>query len=67
MVLAQLGWASLGDGTAGHPMVTSGTGSIDLVRLGAVSFGVGSHKLEMFLNPTAKPSGGKVLYNLFVQ
>jgi hypothetical protein len=69
LVTAQLGWASLGDGTAGHPIVTSGTGSIDLIRLG-LSLGVGSHKLEMFLNPAATPSansGGKVLYNLFVQ
>jgi hypothetical protein len=69
LVTAQLGWTSLGDGTASHPMVTSGTGSIDLVRLG-LSLGVGGHKLELFLNPAAKPSansGGKVLYNLFVQ
>jgi hypothetical protein len=69
MVTAQLGWASLGDGTATHPMVTSGTGAIDLIRLG-LALGVGGHKLELFLNPAATPSantGGKVLYNLFVQ
>ena len=69
LVTAQLGWTSLGDGTASHPIVTSGTGSVDLVRLG-LSLGVGSHTLEMSLNPAATPSansGGKVLYNLFVQ
>jgi hypothetical protein len=69
LVTAQLGWTRLGDGTAGHPLVTSGTGSIDLVRLG-LSLEVGSHTLEMFLNAAAAPSantGGKVLYNLFVQ
>lgn len=69
LVTAQLGWTSLGDGTASHPMVTSGTGSIDLIRLG-LAVGVGGHKLELFLNPAATPSantGGKILYNLFVQ
>jgi hypothetical protein len=66
LVTAQLGWTSLGDGTATHAMVTSGTGSIDLIRLG-LPVGVGGHKLEMFLDPAATPSGGKVLYNLFVQ
>jgi hypothetical protein len=67
LVTAQLGWTSLGDGTAGHPLVTSGTGSIDLVRLG-LSLGVGTHTLELFLQTVPGTSnGGKVLYNLFVE
>ena len=68
-VLATLGWSALGDGTATHPLVTSGTGGIDLIKLG-LSVGVGSHRLELRLNAASNPSqnpGGKVLYNLCVE
>ncbi|HEV2953576.1 MAG TPA: hypothetical protein VG015_05770 [Candidatus Dormibacteraeota bacterium] len=69
LVKAKLGWTSLGDGTASHPLVSSGTGSIDLIQMG-LSLGVGSHWLELRLNPASNPklnTGGKVLYNLYVE
>lgn len=69
MVLAKLGWTKLGDGTPTHPLVTSGTGSIDLIQLG-LSLAVGPHRLELRLNAASNPSqnsGGKVLYNLYVE
>ena len=66
-VLAQLGWpaagwATLGDGTAAHPLVTTGTGAIDLLRLD-LTLVEGEHKLEFKVDNT---SGGKIRYNLYV-
>ncbi len=62
LIKTRLGWAQLGDGTATHQLVTSGTGAIDLVQLG-LPLGVGPHRLELRLNS----GGGKVLYNLYVE
>jgi hypothetical protein len=62
LINARLGWTRLGDGTGGHPLVTSGTGSIDLIQLG-LPLAVGPHRLELRVNS----GGGKVLYNLYVE
>lgn len=62
LIVGKLGWAQLGDGKHTHPLVTSGTGGIDLIELGR-GLAVGGHELE-FRVPTG---GGKVLYNLYVQ
>lgn len=62
LILRQLGWTSLGDGTATHAFVMSGTGGLDLVQLG-LPLGVGPHELEFRLIN----GGGKVLYNLYVE
>ena len=62
LILGRLGWTSLGNGTGGHPLVTSGTGGIDLIELG-LGFVVGGHELEF----RVPGGGGKVLYNLYVE
>lgn len=62
LINAFLGWTKLGDGTSGHTLVTSGTGSIDLIQLG-LPLAVGPHKLELRVNS----GGGKLLYNLYVE
>lgn len=61
-IKGQLGWSSLGDGTATHPLITSGTGALDLIKSGH-ALGVGPHQIELRLNS----GGGKVLYNLYVE
>ena len=62
LILGKLMWTAIGDGTAGHPLATNGTGAIDLLQLG-LAVGVGPHLLE-FRVPSG---GGKVLYNLYVE
>src|SRR5207302_3704672 len=52
LITGALGWAKLGDGTGTHPLVTSGTGGIDLIQLG-LGLAVGGHTLEFRV-----PSGG---------
>jgi hypothetical protein len=66
-VLTQLGWpaagwSTLGDGTAGHPLVMSGTGAIDLLRVN-LTLVEGEHKLELRVDNS---SGGNIRYNLYV-
>jgi len=66
-VLAQLGgtiagWGELGDGTENHPLVTTGTGAIDLLRLD-LTLVEGEHTLEFKVD---NASGGKIRYNLYV-
>lgn len=67
-VLAQLGgpaagWAQLGDGTGAHPLVASGTGAIDLLRLDHTLV-EGEHTLELKVDNN---SGGNIRYNLYVE
>lgn len=67
-VLSQLrwpaaGWPTLGDGTAGHPLVTAGTGAIDLLRLD-LTLVEGEHMLELKVD---NASGGNIRYNLYVE
>jgi hypothetical protein len=61
-ILASLGWTELGNGKQNHQLVTSGTGSIDLIQLG-LPLAVGPHKLELLV----QSGGGKLLYNLYVE
>ena len=63
LILNYLGWTKLGDGTATHSLVTSGTGGIDLVKLGQ-TLTLGSHMLELVVGQGV---GGKLLYNLYVE
>jgi hypothetical protein len=55
----------LGDGSADHPMVTSGTQAIRLDHIDKLDLGEGEHVIEMkvffFRN------GGRVIYNLYVE
>ena len=62
LIRAKLGWAKLGDGTATHALVLSGTGAVDLVQLGLPLI-VGPHEIELRVNS----GGGKVLFNLYVE
>ncbi len=62
LLLGQLGWSQLGDGTNSHTFVTSGTGGIDLIKLG-LTLEVGSHSIQILV----AGGGGKVLYNLYVE
>jgi hypothetical protein len=61
-ITGKLGWPDLGNGKSDHPLVTTGTGGIDLVELG-VGLAVGGHTLEFLV----ASGGGKVLYNLYVE
>ncbi|HUS15474.1 MAG TPA: hypothetical protein VM536_10725, partial [Chloroflexia bacterium] len=61
-ILAQLGWTSLGDGSASHALVTQGTGPIQLDLLGA-DLSPGDHLIEFKVGA----GGGRVLYNLYVE
>jgi len=67
-LLAQLGgptagWSQLGDGTATHALVATGTGAIDLLRLN-FALVEGEHKLELRVD---NASGGNIRYNLYVE
>jgi hypothetical protein len=67
-ILSQLGgppggWDQLGDGTSAHPLVVSGTGAIDLLRLDQTLV-EGEHTLELRVD---NRSGGNVRYNLYVE
>jgi hypothetical protein len=62
LILAKIGWTQLGDGTNGHPLVTGGTGGIDLIQLG-LNVSAGAHQLEI----RVPAGGGKILYNLYVE
>jgi hypothetical protein len=59
-------WPELGDGLPSHKLASSeGTGEIDLLKLG-VEIGLGSHKLEFFLDPAIADNGGNLQYNLYL-
>lgn len=60
-ILAATGWAAIGDGTAGHLFVTSGSGEVDVY---SHMSGVGMHTIE-FKEPTSA-KGGRVLYHMEV-
>lgn len=62
-ILSMLHWPSLGDGSATHALVTSGTGGIDLLHLSS-PVRIGAHNELEFRLPSG---GGKVLYNLYVE
>jgi len=62
LITGKLGWSTIGDGSSVHPLMTNGTGAIDLLQLG-LSVGVGPHLLEFRVSA----GGGKVLYNLYVE
>jgi hypothetical protein len=57
------GWDGLGDGTGGHPLITTGTGPIDLLRLNQTLV-EGDHTLELKVE---NQSGGNIRYNLYVE
>jgi hypothetical protein len=61
-ILSRLGWTELGDGSAGHDLVTSGTGEINVDLLGVDLF-EGEHVIEL----SVPSGGGRVLYNLYVE
>lgn len=56
-------WTSLGDGSNGHPLVTDGTGPIDLVRLG-LDLSVDEHRFEFRIQNAGV--GGQIQYNLYL-
>ena len=67
-------WAKLGDGTANHPIVVNGTGEVKLDFLPGVSFDEGEHTIEFHCkvgtDPATRasiPTGGRILYNLYVE
>jgi hypothetical protein len=66
--------SKLGDGGAGHPFNTDGTGEVDLLDLGLVVDEGREHLLEFQVrpadpnaNPARLPNGGKVLYQLYIE
>ena len=70
-ILARTSWQRIGDGTDGHPLVTSqfGTGALDLLEMAHAAgraLGAGLHTLVFRLDDD-NDSGGKVLYNLYVE
>lgn len=60
--LTSVTWTKLGDGTATHPLV-AGTGAIRLDFLPDVEFPEGEHTITLSVR---NASGGRVLYNLYV-
>lgn len=55
------GWNEMGNGTAGHPLVTGGTGVLDITDL--VPLTVGTHEVRF----EVANGGGKLLYNVFCE
>ncbi|MFA4902802.1 MAG: hypothetical protein WC600_08655 [Desulfobaccales bacterium] len=64
---------TLGDSNAGHPLVTNGTGPIRLDFLTGLSFDEsdgGEYVIALYVEDTVEDpndSGGKILYNLYVE
>jgi hypothetical protein len=54
-------WATLGNGQASHDLIITGTGAIDLMRLG-VDLSPGEHHITL----KVPDGGGKIHYNLYV-
>ena len=63
----------LGNGTANHPLVQRGTGPIKLDFLPSLKFIEGEHQIEIRSTPLKDssgqpvPTGGRILYNLYVE
>jgi hypothetical protein len=67
-------WSQLGNGSANHPLVARGTGPIKLDLLPVLKFFEGEHWIEIHSKtgidpPTGAviPTGGRILYNLYLE
>lgn len=66
-ILDVLQWPRLGDGTSGSLLVTQGTDALDLIDIAnaaGLPLDAGPHSLEFSVS---NDSGGKLLYNLYVE
>ncbi|MBD2503798.1 hypothetical protein [Anabaena azotica] len=55
------GWREIGNGSATHPLITSGTGVLDITSL--VPQEIGNHELRFVVTQ----GGGKLQYNIFCE
>lgn len=61
-LLTALGWGAIGDGTAGHPLVASGTGLVDITSF--VPLAPGTHTIRF---ESSSGTGGMLLYDVMTE